>query len=118
MSRRLLPLRRVLRPRAVRRGVALPASVCACASALATCRNFAPAAAAVRLHCRGLSTTCSPAPLPQKEAWELWGRVDAVCFDVDSTVIREEGIDVMADFFGVGDEVATMTRRYAASHTT
>ncbi|KAL1507879.1 hypothetical protein AB1Y20_007486 [Prymnesium parvum] len=34
---------------------------------------------------------------------------DAVCFDVDSTVIREEGIDEFAAFLGVGDEVAALT---------
>lgn len=30
----------------------------------------------------------------------------AVCFDVDSTVIREEGVDVLAAFANCGDEVA------------
>ncbi|XP_078082077.1 phosphoserine phosphatase isoform X2 [Mustelus asterias] len=35
---------------------------------------------------------------------------DAVCFDVDSTVIKEEGIDELAKFCGVGDAVAEMTR--------
>lgn len=30
----------------------------------------------------------------------------AVCFDVDSTVITEEGIDMLAAECGVGDEVA------------
>jgi hypothetical protein len=30
----------------------------------------------------------------------------AVCFDVDSTVIREEGVDVLAAFSECGDEVA------------
>ena len=34
---------------------------------------------------------------------------DAVCFDVDSTVINEEGIDVLADFLGKGDAVAELT---------
>jgi len=34
---------------------------------------------------------------------------DAVCFDVDSTVINEEGIDVLADFLGKGEEVAALT---------
>ncbi|CAH1134233.1 unnamed protein product [Ceutorhynchus assimilis] len=36
-------------------------------------------------------------------------RVDAVCFDVDSTVIREEGIDELAKFCGKGTEVANLT---------
>ena len=36
---------------------------------------------------------------------------DAVCFDVDSTVIAEEGIDVLADFLGKGHEVAALTKQ-------
>ena len=36
----------------------------------------------------------------------------AVCFDVDSTVCTYEGIDVLAEFKGVGDEVAELTRRF------
>ena len=34
---------------------------------------------------------------------------DAVCFDVDSTVIKEEGIDEFAAFLGVGEAVAALT---------
>ena len=34
---------------------------------------------------------------------------DAVCFDVDSTVIRVEGIDELAAYLGVGDKVAALT---------
>ncbi|XP_038615823.1 phosphoserine phosphatase [Tachyglossus aculeatus] len=45
------------------------------------------------------------------ELRELFGSADAVCFDVDSTVIREEGIDELAKFCGVGDAVSEMTRR-------
>ena len=30
----------------------------------------------------------------------------AVCFDVDSTVIQEEGVDILAAFSECGDEVA------------
>lgn len=33
-------------------------------------------------------------------------RADAVCFDVDSTVVVDEGIDKLADVCGVGEEVA------------
>jgi len=36
---------------------------------------------------------------------------DAVCFDVDSTVIAEEGIDVLADYLGKGQEVAALTKQ-------
>lgn len=41
----------------------------------------------------------------------LFCAADAVCFDVDSTVIREEGIDELAKFCGVEDAVSEMTRR-------
>ena len=43
------------------------------------------------------------------EVKALWKRADAVCFDVDSTVIDGEGIDVLADFCGKGKEVAEWT---------
>lgn len=42
------------------------------------------------------------------ELKEVFHNADAVCFDVDSTVIREEGIDELAKFCGVGDAVAEM----------
>ncbi|XP_056140293.1 phosphoserine phosphatase-like [Lampris incognitus] len=42
---------------------------------------------------------------------ELFRNANAVCFDVDSTVIKEEGIDELAKFCGVGDAVAEMTRQ-------
>jgi phosphoserine phosphatase len=35
---------------------------------------------------------------------------DAVCFDVDSTVITEEGIDVLAEYLGQYEVVANLTR--------
>lgn len=34
---------------------------------------------------------------------------DCVCFDVDSTVVNEEGIDVLADYLGQGEAVAALT---------
>ncbi|EQB77928.1 phosphoserine phosphatase-like protein [Camelus ferus] len=45
------------------------------------------------------------------ELRKLFCSADAVCFDVDSTVIREEGIDELAKFCGVEDAVSEMTRR-------
>jgi len=36
-------------------------------------------------------------------------RADCVCFDVDSTVLAEEGIDILADSLGVGKDVAALT---------
>merc|ERR1712194_891176 len=35
---------------------------------------------------------------------------DAVCFDVDSTVVRTEGMDMLASCFGVYREVANLTK--------
>ena len=38
------------------------------------------------------------------ETERIWRKADAVCFDVDSTVIQEEGIDELAAFCGVGEQ--------------
>jgi len=39
----------------------------------------------------------------------VWRSADAVCFDVDSTVCLDEGIDELAAHLGVGAEVAKLT---------
>ena len=45
-------------------------------------------------------------------AKQLWSNGPAaVCFDVDSTVVSEEGIDVLADHCGAGAEVAAWTAK-------
>ncbi|XP_074317066.1 phosphoserine phosphatase, chloroplastic [Silene latifolia] len=49
--------------------------------------------------------------LPSKEVLELWRNIDAVCFDVDSTVCIDEGIDEFAEFCGAGKAVAEWTSR-------
>jgi phosphoserine phosphatase len=41
----------------------------------------------------------------------MWRIAEAVCFDVDSTVCVDEGIDELAAFCGAGDAVAEWTRR-------
>jgi len=41
----------------------------------------------------------------KSEIQAIWRAADAVCFDVDSTVVKEEGIDELAAFCGKGDEV-------------
>lgn len=46
-----------------------------------------------------------------EEVLTVLKRVDAVCFDVDSTVIREEGLDELAKFCGKGNEVANLTNQ-------
>jgi phosphoserine phosphatase len=42
-------------------------------------------------------------------AKEAIKKADAICFDVDSTIITEEGIDVLATSLGVGDAVSKLT---------
>jgi phosphoserine phosphatase len=44
------------------------------------------------------------------EAKKIIQSADIVCFDVDSTVIREEGIDELAEFCGKGEEVSNLTK--------
>ncbi|XP_063564183.1 phosphoserine phosphatase isoform X1 [Gorilla gorilla gorilla] len=52
-----------------------------------------------------------PAMVSHSELRKVFYSADAVCFDVDSTVIREEGIDELAKICGVEDAVSEMTRR-------
>ena len=35
----------------------------------------------------------------------IWRRADCVCFDVDSTVCKNEAIDDLAEFVKVGEQV-------------
>ncbi|KAM7509524.1 hypothetical protein LguiA_019977 [Lonicera macranthoides] len=49
--------------------------------------------------------------LPSKEVLEIWRNAEAVCFDVDSTVCLDEGIDELAEFCGAGKAVAEWTAR-------
>lgn len=39
------------------------------------------------------------------QAKNIWRKAEAICFDVDSTVIQDEAIDELAKFCGKGDEV-------------
>ncbi|GBP46494.1 Phosphoserine phosphatase [Eumeta japonica] len=45
----------------------------------------------------------------EQSTQELFRTADCVCFDVDSTVIVEEGIDELAKFCGMGEEVKKLT---------
>ncbi|CAN6578077.1 unnamed protein product [Malus baccata var. baccata] len=49
--------------------------------------------------------------LPSKEVLDVWRNADAVCFDVDSTVCLDEGIDELAEHCGAGKAVAEWTAR-------
>ncbi|CAI7995168.1 Phosphoserine phosphatase [Geodia barretti] len=42
---------------------------------------------------------------------EVWRQADAVCFDVDSTLIRIEGIDQLARLCGAEERVTELTRQ-------
>ncbi|GMR49870.1 hypothetical protein PMAYCL1PPCAC_20065, partial [Pristionchus mayeri] len=55
-----------------------------------------------------ISTTQSQV---ERRARHIWKHADAVCFDVDSTVCENESIDDLAEYLGVGEEVATVTRK-------
>ncbi|XP_052779100.1 phosphoserine phosphatase-like [Mya arenaria] len=41
----------------------------------------------------------------------VWQRADVVCFDVDSTLLKDEGLDELAEFCGVGAEVREWTNK-------
>lgn len=41
----------------------------------------------------------------------IWRNADSVCFDVDSTVIKDEGLDELAVFCGVGKQVKEWTNK-------
>lgn len=48
--------------------------------------------------------------LPSKEkSKEIFCNADAVCFDVDSTVIRDEGLDQLAAYCGKAEQVKKIT---------
>ncbi|XP_073269210.1 phosphoserine phosphatase, chloroplastic-like [Primulina huaijiensis] len=49
--------------------------------------------------------------LPSDEILEVWRNANVVCFDVDSTVCLDEGIDELAEFCGAGKAVADWTAR-------
>lgn len=44
----------------------------------------------------------------KEDARTVWRNADAVCFDVDSTVIENEAIDELAAFCGKAEEIKAM----------
>ncbi|XP_042387292.1 phosphoserine phosphatase, chloroplastic-like isoform X2 [Zingiber officinale] len=58
-----------------------------------------------------ISTTQFANAIPSEEVLKIWRSAGAVCFDVDSTVCLDEGIDELADFCGAGKAVAEWTTR-------
>lgn len=58
-----------------------------------------------------MSATHFDNTLPSRGVLEIWRNADAVCFDVDSTVCLDEGIDELAEFCGAGEAVAEWTSK-------
>ncbi|XP_075490931.1 phosphoserine phosphatase, chloroplastic-like [Primulina tabacum] len=55
---------------------------------------------------------------PSKEILEVWRAANAVCFDVDSTVCLDEGIDELAEFCRAVKAVADWTARAVSGSVT
>ncbi|KNC77935.1 phosphoserine phosphatase SerB [Sphaeroforma arctica JP610] len=55
--------------------------------------------------------------LPIDTVRSLMQAADAVCFDVDSTVVQHEGIDELAAVCGVGEAVAAWTKKAMEGNT-
>ena len=47
----------------------------------------------------------------EDEAKKLWRTADCVCFDVDSTVCMDEGLDELAKYLGKAEAVSEITRK-------
>eukprot|EP01031_Cornospumella_fuschlensis_P024653 gene24653-29787_t len=59
-----------------------------------------------------LQSRCNMSDLASRdELFKILRSAQAYCFDVDSTVIAEEGIDQLADYKGVGKAVAELTSK-------
>ena len=57
-----------------------------------------------------VNTACSWTMMPTKKSMKaIWKTADCVCFDVDSTVCIDEGIDELARFCGKMEEVSRLT---------
>lgn len=46
---------------------------------------------------------------PSPNALRLWHSAEAVCFDVDCTLTTNDSLDLLAEFKGVGEQVAAIT---------
>lgn len=55
------------------------------------------------------SCTMRPTTRPSRFVIEKLEKADAVCFDVDSTVCTTEGIDELAKWYGVDNEIRNIT---------
>jgi glycerol-3-phosphate dehydrogenase (NAD+) len=53
----------------------------------------------------------SPRSKPPGNILRLWRNAHAVCFDVDCTVAINDSLDLLAEYMGVGKEVAELTNK-------
>lgn len=50
-----------------------------------------------------------PHLVPSDRVLRLWRSAQAVCFDIDCTVAKNDQLDLLAEFMGVGEQVAAIT---------
>eukprot|EP00775_Hariotina_reticulata_P002377 gene2377-2682_t len=48
---------------------------------------------------------------PTEEVLKLWKEANAVCFDVDCTITKNDSLDLLAEFMGCGESVAAVTNK-------
>ncbi len=58
-----------------------------------------------------MAPSAEPRKPPRPGALAAWRSAQAVCFDIDSTVSPDEGIDVLAAHCGAAERVAELTRQ-------
>eukprot|EP00966_Prymnesium_polylepis_P103185 2390226-Prymnesium_polylepis.1 len=75
---------------------------------LAPPRRLLPLSRASRVLSVSVAARAMSVGIRVDHAKECLAKADAVCFDVDSTVIKEEGIDEFAAYLGVGEEVRSV----------
>ena len=53
---------------------------------------------------------------PVRDALTSWREAEAVCFDVDCTVTKQDSLDLLAHFLGRGEQVAALTSKVKHGH--
>eukprot|EP01134_Creolimax_fragrantissima_P003359 CFRG3359T1 len=56
-----------------------------------------------------MSRTTNKSKLSPEQVNRLWRHAQAVCFDVDCTVTKNDALDDLAEFLGLGDKVEALT---------
>ncbi len=52
--------------------------------------------------------------IPERTVLAQWREAQAVCFDVDCTVTLQDSLDLLAEFMGRGEQVASLTNKVGA----